>query len=35
MSKREERLVYLKEVKSKEVAERIKAAKELGDLESN
>lgn len=35
MSKREERLVYLKEVKSKEVAERIRAARELGDLENN
>ena len=35
MSKREERLVYLKEVKRKEVAERIWAARELGDLENN
>ena len=35
MSKREERLVYLKEVKRKEVAERIRAAREVGDLENN
>lgn len=35
MSKREERLVYLKEVKRKEVAERIWVARELGDLENN
>lgn len=35
MSKREERLVYLKEVKRKEVAERIKAAREFGDLANN